>query len=566
MGLIVRGLIKRGGVWWVRVAVPADSRAAIGKTELLESLRTGDAAEAVRLATPIIAKFKQQIANARGQIYAPPPPNEPLTAALIEARVEAWERRAIRDAEVAYINGEAAPLVGDAKAERSEFLYALSQPDAAAKVQQFKDRMAEALGVPINHRALDQQQFQFWFREAWRAVERAKERFAAGDFSEAEDEAGEAAEGSQSVPTAVEKPTKGKSASKGGMTLGGLLETFLRQENPPEAADIKRAWRLFTEFVGDKTLATDIKPEIGADFLAKLRGLPKTRKPEIVKLPFLQAIDAWDGAKIAPKTVWKTFGHIKRVFAYAAKVELIVKDPMAPVKNEKPTRRNRVKKRQDYDPDEIQRLFLCPLFTGFSGKVDQGYRDKKGDQVVKDGKFWLPILALWHGARQDEFVSARLSEIKVMDGITYFDWRQRGLKTEESARELPIHPIMKKLGWGEYVADMTAKKQEYLFPDLMHDPENPKRAADRFSKWFGYWQDKNGFTSNHYDFHAFRHTFQRACRDCDVDNHIGDLLTGRKTPGTATDYGKGASLSTLARALAKVNYPTFPLAKYEPPN
>jgi len=68
MGLIVRGLIKRGSVWWVRVVVPADLRSVIGKTELLESLGTGDDVEAVRLGTPILAKFKQQIANARGQV------------------------------------------------------------------------------------------------------------------------------------------------------------------------------------------------------------------------------------------------------------------------------------------------------------------------------------------------------------------------------------------------------------------------------------------------------------------------------------------------------------------
>ena len=89
MGLLVKGLIQKGRVWWVRVAVPPDVREAIGKTELLESLGTSDPAEAVRLGTPIITKFKQRIADARGQVYAPPPAADRLTAGLVQLRFDA---------------------------------------------------------------------------------------------------------------------------------------------------------------------------------------------------------------------------------------------------------------------------------------------------------------------------------------------------------------------------------------------------------------------------------------------------------------------------------------------
>ena len=351
MGLIVRGLIKRGGVWWVRVVVPADVRSLFGKTELLESLGTGDDTEAVRLGTPIIAKFKRQIADARGKVSAPPPPDDRLTIGLVQSRIDAWERRAIRNAEAAYINDSIAPLSWSDKATRSDFLYALAQPDAAVKVQGFMDRMAEALAVPTNHPALDHRQFQFWFRQGWQRVERAVDRFAAGDFSEIEDGDEEADQGAHTVALAAVMPAKGKRAGKGGISLDGLLDAFLGEKAPPEAADIKRAWRLFTEFVGDKTKPADVERRNGAAFLAELRKFPKTRKPEIVNLPFKEAIAAWDGPRIAPKTVWKTFGHIKRVFAYGAAGELIPRDPLAAVEIKKPTRRDQVKKRMEYGVD-----------------------------------------------------------------------------------------------------------------------------------------------------------------------------------------------------------------------
>lgn len=194
----------------MRVVVPADVRSMFGKTELLESLGTGDDSEAVRLGTPIIAKFKRQIADARGQVSAPPPPDDRLTVGLVQSRFDAWERRAIRNAEAAYINDVIAPPSWSDKATRSDFLYALAQPDAAVKVQGFTDRMAEALAVPTNHPALDHRQFQFWFRQAWQRVERAVDRFAAGDFSDIEDGDEEADEGAHEVALAAVMPAKGK--------------------------------------------------------------------------------------------------------------------------------------------------------------------------------------------------------------------------------------------------------------------------------------------------------------------------------------------------------------------
>jgi integrase len=317
--------------------------------------------------------------------------------------------------------------------------------------------------------------------------------------------------------------------------------------------------------VGSKAKPADITPTTGADFLAKLREFPATRRPDIEKLPFLEAIAAWDGDRIAPKTVWKTFGHLKRVVAYAATMKLIPSDPLAVVKNPKPRATERVKDRTAYDPDEIKRLFSRPMFKGFGGKADWGYRDESGDQVVKDAKYWLPVFSLWHGCRLDEIASSRASELKDRDGIPYLDWTRRKLKTPESSRELPIHPVMKALGWVEYVADVR-QRGDFLFPDLAHDIDDPEKAARAFSRWFGHWRTKNGFTDSALDFHSLRHTFKRACRDAGLSEEVHDLLTGHKgAGGVGRSYGQGADLKTLAGALAKVSYPTFPLATYKPP-
>ncbi len=60
------------------------------------------------------------------------------------------------------------------------------------------------------------------------------------------------------------------------------------------------------------------------------------------------------------------------------------------------------------------------------------------------------------------------------------------------------------------------------------------------------------------DFHSFRHTFKRACRDAQISEEVHDALTGHKGPASVgRSYGRGMSVTTMAEALAHVSYPTI---------
>ena len=65
MALRYPGLTLRGGTHIVRMGVPADVRAVIGKHELIRSLQTGDLGEARRAHGEVYAEFKKIIADAR---------------------------------------------------------------------------------------------------------------------------------------------------------------------------------------------------------------------------------------------------------------------------------------------------------------------------------------------------------------------------------------------------------------------------------------------------------------------------------------------------------------------
>ena len=81
------------------------------------------------------------------------------------------------------------------------------------------------------------------------------------------------------------------------------------------------------------------------------------------------------------------FSAPENVAVYGAIRQFLKKNGLPP----KPKAEDAVKARRAYTADEIKAFFSKPLFTGFSGNPDYGYRDKAGNQVIKDTKYWLPL-------------------------------------------------------------------------------------------------------------------------------------------------------------------------------
>src|SRR6266481_4262572 len=68
-------ITTKKGIKWVRLVVPDDLVSVIGKKNLMDSLETKDNHVATDRAPAVIARFQQQIANARaklgGYVYVP---------------------------------------------------------------------------------------------------------------------------------------------------------------------------------------------------------------------------------------------------------------------------------------------------------------------------------------------------------------------------------------------------------------------------------------------------------------------------------------------------------------
>ena len=61
--------------------------------------------------------------------------------------------------------------------------------------------------------------------------------------------------------------------------------------------------------------------------------------------------------------------------------------------------------------------FSARLWTGCRLR----FRSKPEDQIIRDGKFWLPILGIFPGNRLEEFAQLQRQDTQVKDCIWFFD-------------------------------------------------------------------------------------------------------------------------------------------------
>jgi integrase len=127
-------------------------------------------------------------------------------------------------------------------------------------------------------------------------------------------------------------------------------------------------------------------------------------------------------------------------------------------------------------------------------------------------QFWIPIIALYTGARIGEIASLKPDYIYEKAGVHAM--RLAGTKTEASDRVVPIHNDLIRLGLLEYVSARLAKNKKQLFDIQTHTQNGAGATA---SKWFTKFKKSIGLIDSLKVFHSFRPTVV----DCLKQNGVG---------------------------------------------
>ena len=140
----------------------------------------------------------------------------------------------------------------------------------------------------------------------------------------------------------------------------------------------------------------------------------------------------------------------------------------------------------------------------------------------------------------------------------------RRLKTTASARLVPIHPELTRIGFLHFVDWIRSAGQDArLFPVLTPGPKGG--FGEAWSKWFGRYKRDLGITNKASVFHSFRHGFKDAARAARVSEDLHDALTGHIGSSVGRTYGakdmvRRFGLETLADAVNRIKYPGLDLS------
>jgi integrase len=205
----------------------------------------------------------------------------------------------------------------------------------------------------------------------------------------------------------------------------------------------------------------------------------------------------------------------------------------------------------------LQTLFDAPTFT--SGETD--------DTTTAAALFWMPLIALYSGARQEELAQLRVADFHVAEGLgTYYEIHDRdenrNVKNSESVRNVPVHPALRKLGLLRYVDSLREAGETLLFPKLTARKNGERAPA--VSHAFGRLCDELGLTDDGLVFHSLRHTFITYARESRVGDDVRRAITGHAEGDVHGDYGEH-TLRELFDVMKRYRVPDLDLSKVRNP-
>lgn len=557
-------LVRQGSVYHYRRAVPARLRPIVGKSELWCSLGTASATAARAKA---------------GMLYAA------VERYFTVAKKLADLQQAPEDEERAVLQGIADEALRIA--ELTEAKAAAERHAAELRAVMAEARHAEELSAVV--RRVTTQGLQ----AAREAAEAAKAQLRGRELAEAT--AAEARRSGEQAQTIAAHLAAAAAVVQAQVRLPGALASTLVEDHMRHRLEVDRITHQvanqergtlarFFEVVGDRPIDSYGRADV-SKFIAKLRKMPavygRSRADDELTMDQLIArADASNGPRLSDKTVKRHVSALSRFLQFAvdeghlsatAKVEAIH------------AHRFRLKgaaadKRDAWTADELVTLFGSPVWTG----CHRVFRMKPGEHVIRDAKFWIPLLALYHGARLEEFADLYRRDLR-LDGLIWaidiqpsevMDAeagvvRRRRLKNFNSARTVPVHPELIRLGFLEYVERVAPRSNMPLFPDLEPQGADGKRGP-RFTRWFVEYRKAIGVYREGVGAHAFRHTAITRLTD-EITNYrqkrIRDYLMGHapnevvtsETEGDMT-YDKGRGLEMCAATLALLQYPELNLS------
>lgn len=516
-----RHLRKRGDNYSVRVAVPAELRHIIGKSELTQKVGT-ERRTAERQAFQVVAEFQAQIDQARARLGA----KTPLSTR--EAARAFYNRELGRDADERTVSGDVRRWMADTERFLATKLDqvqrgAVDDEEAEALVGWAADEMitrGEVTDAPRGS-AVRRQLLQELAGVKIETLQRAADRDAGAIILPEPKNPLLADKAEPAAPIVISEANRSRVLCDGSLKpLSEILPTFHAERRiADKTGDEHRvAIRMLEEFLGEPKPVAEI---VRRDMLAFKTALTRTPNRYTLRFPGLtlpEAIEANAKRKepfdaLSATTINKKWlAHLKAIFAWCADNSLIPDNPAAGV-GIKEGKGMKERTRVEFSPDDLNRIF--------------------GEHFAPDGRFgtnqWALLVALFTGARsQSEIRRIKLSDVRQEQGVLVFNLEEAS-KNLNSKRLVPVHQRLIELGLMEHVDALRRAGETRLFPDWEPD--------DKVNRWFlRTYKPRVGIHDDRKVFHCFRNTMLKALASVGIAREVRELIAGHADQSMSNVY------------------------------
>jgi len=394
-------LLKRDATYYFRAKYPADLRHLFKAGDRWKSLGTKELADAKLKVRVESVRFDAEMAEHRKRLSEPSKTS--LTREEIDGIAAAYFHELMAEDEE-----HRSEQLSDREFEVKEQAVAIVSPEArrnAARgnVEPFRDEFDDWLvsnGHKLDHEApVYREVLNRMLREFVRRLDAVAQR-QAGD--------------------PVDTPPAPAPADT-GPTLRELINAYLSDPAASRNSKTLLTYRIvfdaLAEIVGDSKPARDITRADCERVRDVLQKLPSNARKKYPDTPLLMAVElgAKDGAPVlGPGTVNNYLNNLAALFNWGQETWRIERNPAKGLSVHDPVPAK--DKRRSFDDDALPKLFQSPLYTGCVDD-ENGYA-KPGPNRPRRGRFWVPLLSLFHGLRLSETCQLHVADVQVIEGVS----------------------------------------------------------------------------------------------------------------------------------------------------
>lgn len=539
---------RRSRYWQLRVPVPADLHAAVGKKVVTQSLRECDRTQAERRAVQILAQLHRQWEELRQQpVLATVPPGVPsahdLDVLIWRLFVQTGEKTAaMKNAQLAANPQDYAGFLARFEAKMPGYARAI----AAGKLQRWEDHAARLLtqsGYVVDRASAWFQRFVADFAEATVAAVDQDNRWDRGDFA-------------AQPSSAVVARARGAAAAPqvpGDVPFSQVVADYMhlwkaaRQTGKDTNTEQQKlaTFRLFGSYWADRPLR-QLTPEAVAAFYDQLKLFSPhwSRSPAALTLSWGELAAAYGdrGACLADSTMNRHMATLQMLWAWAG-----VRGHCAGT-----------------NPFEG---FFRKIRLGQNGRT---YRAWDHAELVR---LWTPppkrqdlvevmLVGMYTGMRLNEIAALTWGHLRsdTEQGETVPYFQIDAAKTPAGIRQVPVHCA---LAW--LLQRPRGPADQRIWATF--NPEGPGRkpGADA-SREFSRFKAQRGFRDQRdKTFHSFRKNVTRIMERAGVPENEWAQIFGHERGFTYKLYNQdGITLVRKAAIIALISYPDLILPTVAP--